>query len=111
MTLVEGLPEEVAIVRRIFHEYVDLEYSKYRIAAGLNNDGISSPSRRRWRAGSVQAHLRTEKYAGTIVYNQTSQKQFEQARRILERHKRKYGPDLPAVDLRRVQGRLLLQSI
>ena len=68
VTLVEGLPEEVAIVRRIFHEFVDLEYSEYLIAEGLNNDAISSPSRRRWGAGSVLARLRNERYAGTMPW-------------------------------------------
>ncbi|MEQ8785081.1 MAG: recombinase family protein [Pirellulaceae bacterium] len=120
VTLVEGPPDEVAAIRRIFHEFVELEYSEYRIAEGLNNDRIPSPSGRRWGAGSVLARLRNEKYAGTMVYNQTSQKlktpshpnppeqwvrtpdafdgiipaeQFEQAQQILERRKQKYDPD------------------
>lgn len=44
------------------------------ICEDLNRDGVPSPSGRRWAAGSVLARLRNEKYAGTMVYNQTSGK-------------------------------------
>jgi len=32
VTLVEGEAAEVAVIRRIFHEFVKLGYSEYRIA-------------------------------------------------------------------------------
>jgi len=48
--------------------------SEYKIAEDLNRDGIPSPSGRRWGAGGILARLRNEKYAGTMVYNQTSGK-------------------------------------
>ncbi len=69
VTLVEGPPEEVAIIRRIFEAFVVKGDSEYKIAEDLNRDGIPSPSGRRWAAGSVLARLRNEKYAGTMVYN------------------------------------------
>jgi hypothetical protein len=120
VTLVEGDPHEVAVVRRIFHEFVDLGHSEYRIAEGLNRDGIVSPSGRRWGAGSVLTRLRQEKYAGTMVYNQTSGKLktpkhdnppeqwvrtpeafagvidfelFQRAQEVLEKRKQRYDPD------------------
>jgi hypothetical protein len=120
VTLVAGDAAEVAVVQRIFHEFVDLGYSEYRIAERLNADGILSPSGNRWAAGSVIARLRNEKYAGTMVYNQTSQKlktpsrhnpreqwvrtpeafegiidleQFLQAQEILEERRKKYDPE------------------
>ncbi len=120
VTLVEGPPNEVAVVRRIFHEFVQLGHSEYKIAEGLNDEGIPSPGGRRWGAGGVLARLRQEKYAGTMVYNQTSGKLktakhanppsewirtpesfdgvieyelFEQAQLILEKRKQKYDPD------------------
>jgi hypothetical protein len=62
------------VVQRIFHEVVELGCSEYRIAEGLNSDGVLSPSGKSWGAGSVIARLRNEKYVGTMVYNQTSQK-------------------------------------
>jgi len=119
VTLVEGLAVEVAVVRRIFHEFTELGYSEYRIAEGLNGDGILSPGGFRWGAGSVLSILRNEKYAGTMVYNQTSQKlktpcrrnppedwvrtpgafegivtyeQFTKAQQILDQRRRKYDP-------------------
>lgn len=120
VTLVEGDAERVAIVQRIFHEFVDLEHSEYKIAETLNSDGILSPGGRRWGAGSVLARLRNEAYVGTLLYNRTSQKlktprrenppekwvrtpeafegiispeQFSRAQEILEERRRKYDPD------------------
>jgi DNA invertase Pin-like site-specific DNA recombinase len=120
VTLVAGPPAVVAIIRRIFYEFVELGYSEYRIAEGLNNDGILSPGGHRWGAAMVLARLRNEKYAGTMVYNQSSKKlktpsrrnppdqwvrtpgafegiidpeQFDRAQEILEQRRRKYDPD------------------
>jgi DNA invertase Pin-like site-specific DNA recombinase len=74
VTLVVGDPAEVAVIQRIFHEFVELRYSEYRIAEGLNSDGVPSPANQRWSAGMVVERLQNEKYAGTMIYNQTSQK-------------------------------------
>lgn len=120
VTLVEGPPEQVAVIRRVFEEFVEHGYSEYKIAERLNNDGILSPSGKRWGAGSVMARLRNEKYAGTMVYNQTSGKLktpkhdnpmeewvrtidafdgvikielFMRAQEILEKRKQRYDPD------------------
>lgn len=62
------------MIRRIFDEFVDKGHSEYKIAEGLNDDCVPSPSGGRWGAGSVIARLRKERYAGTMVYNQTSGK-------------------------------------
>lgn len=120
VTLVEGPPEEVQVIRRIFEAFVAQGHSEYKIAEDLNRDGILSPSGRRWGAGGILARLRNEKYAGTMVYNQTSGKlktpkhpnppekwvrtpeaftgviDFElylQAQEILEKRKQRYDPD------------------
>lgn len=120
VTLVEGDPAQVAAIQRIFHEFVDLGQSEYKIAEGLNADGILSPSGRRWGAGSVLGRLQNETYIGTLVYNKTTQKlktprrdnppeqwvrspeafeglvtaeQFARAQEILEERRRKYDPD------------------
>jgi DNA invertase Pin-like site-specific DNA recombinase len=120
VTLCEGPPFEVAVIRRIFHEFVDLKYSEFRIAEGLNDDGIPSPGGGRWGAAQVRSRLQIEKYAGTMVYNKTSQKlkspqrnnaleewvrtpgafdglvsseQFQQAQEILEQRRQKYQPE------------------
>ena len=120
VTLVKGDPNEVAIIQRIFHEFVELGYSEYRIAERLNSDGIESPGGKSWRAGSVLNRLRNEVYVGTIVYNRTSSKlktpkrhnpteewirsteafdglvaleQFLKAQEILEQRRQKYEPE------------------
>ncbi|GAB4154203.1 MAG: hypothetical protein Tsb009_30780 [Planctomycetaceae bacterium] len=119
VTLCEGPPLEVAVIRRIFHEFVDLGYSEYRIAEGLNQDRILSPGGKTWGAMTVRSRLRNEKYIGTMVYNRTtcklktptrrnppedwirtpdafegiiSHEQFAQAHKILEQRNRKYDP-------------------
>jgi len=120
VTLVEGRPEEVQVIRRIFEAFVLHGHSEYKIAEDLNRDGVLSPSGRRWGAGGVLARLRNEKYAGTMVYNQTSgklktpkhpnppdqwvrtpeafsgpidQELYRQAQEILEKRKQRYDPD------------------
>jgi hypothetical protein len=40
VTLIERDQFEAAVIRRIFHEFVDLGYSEFRIAEGLNRGGI-----------------------------------------------------------------------
>lgn len=121
VTLVPGDPDQVSVIRRIFHEFVELNYSEYRIAEGLNDDGILSPSGRRWGAAGILARLRNETYIGTIVYNKTTQKlktprrdnppaswvkspeafeglidldAFIRAQEILEKRKQRYDPEV-----------------
>lgn len=61
-------------IRRIFHEFVDLGYSEYRIAEGLNADGLPTARGGVWTGRKVLDRLQNEKYVGTMVYNQHSQK-------------------------------------
>lgn len=65
--LVRGPPEEVAIVRRIYRQYVDLGLSSAEIARRLNAEGILSERLRPWSAVMVQKILTSEKYAGRFV--------------------------------------------
>jgi DNA invertase Pin-like site-specific DNA recombinase len=74
VTLVEGDPAAIIVIQRIFHEFVALGHSEHRVAEGLNADEILSPGGHRWSAGMIVERLRNEKYAGTMVYNKTSQK-------------------------------------
>lgn len=74
VTLVMGDPAEVAVVKRIFHEFVELRYSEYLIAERLNADEILSAKGYQWSAGMVVHCLHNEKYIGTILYNRTRQK-------------------------------------
>jgi len=74
VTLVEGDPVEVVTIRRIFHEFVELGYSHFLIAERLNADGVPAANGGRWTGQMVLARLQNEKYVGTMVYNQTTQK-------------------------------------
>lgn len=68
------VPEQVAIVRRIFDDYAD-GLSPRRIAAALNAEGVSSPSGGKWNDSTIRGNakkrdgmLRNESYVGIIVY-------------------------------------------
>ncbi len=74
VTLGAGDPRQVATVKRIFREYTDTRRSTGEIARSLNHDGIESPSSGSWNGSSVRRILGNEQYAGTMVYNKTSQK-------------------------------------
>jgi len=121
VTLVMGDPAEVAVIRRIFYEFVERRYSEFLIAERLNADGILSGKGVHWTAGMIVYRLRNEKYRGTIVYNRTSQKlktprhanppaewvrtpeafegiiapeQFDRGQEILAERRRKYQTDV-----------------
>ncbi len=123
---------EVAVIKRIFHEFANLGYSEHRIAEGLNQDGIPSPGGRQWNAGNVLYRLRNETYIGTLRYNKTSQKlktprrpnppekwvrtpeafdgiidseQFLQAQMLLAKRRQKYDPGFMLERLREIYDR------
>ena len=60
------LPEEAAIIQRIFHMYLDGMGSE-RIMRVLNADGIPAPEGGLWNAGTFMMMLRNEKYAGDLL--------------------------------------------
>ncbi len=74
VTLTPGDPEEVAVVRRIFRSFVQRKRTPKQIAATLNAKNIPSPGGRRWSPGSVRSVLTNELYAGTMIYNKTTQR-------------------------------------
>ena len=61
------VPEEAAIVRQIFRDYLD-GYSPGRIASGLMKDGVPSPAgKKSWYASTVKSILTNEKYTGDLL--------------------------------------------
>lgn len=60
------LPEEAAIVQRIFRMYLDGMGSE-RIMRELNAEGIPAPEGGLWNAGTIMMMLRNEKYAGDLL--------------------------------------------
>jgi len=74
VTLVPGDKEEIAVVRRVFRNFVNKRQSPADIADLLNNEGLASPGRKSWTSGNIISILTNEIYIGTMVYNKTSQK-------------------------------------
>ncbi|VGO16628.1 hypothetical protein PDESU_05219 [Pontiella desulfatans] len=74
VTLTPGDPDEIAVIERIFKEFVKWESTPKQIAFSLNKQRIPSPGGCQWSPSSVMAVLRNELYAGTMVYNKTTQR-------------------------------------
>ncbi|SEJ96808.1 Site-specific DNA recombinase [Paraburkholderia diazotrophica] len=74
VVLVPGPPNEVALVREIFHWYVDDKLGIYRIAARLNAFGLYNGYGRPWSNATIHELLRNEKYVGNMIWNRCSQK-------------------------------------
>ncbi|MBR1215677.1 recombinase family protein [Bradyrhizobium sp. JYMT SZCCT0180] len=67
-----GLPNEVAVIQRIFNEYVEGRKSEEEIARRLNREGIPNHRERPWTRVMVNYILRNENYIGNTVYNRES---------------------------------------
>ncbi|MCX7008937.1 MAG: recombinase family protein, partial [Kiritimatiellaeota bacterium] len=74
VTLTPGAPDEIAVIKTIFRAFVQHKKSPKQIAATLNGENVRSPVRRVWTAQSVQGILSNELYAGTMIYNKTTQR-------------------------------------
>ena len=74
VTLTPGDSQEIAVVKRIFRWFVTGKLGPKEIAAALNADEILSPAGRLWTTSCIRNVLNNELYAGTMVYNKTSQK-------------------------------------
>lgn len=71
---IQGPDEEVAVVRRIFDMCTDKGMPDTRIAEILNADGLRNQLGRLWSAHNVKAILTNEKYAGTLIFNRSTQR-------------------------------------
>ncbi|WP_162131263.1 recombinase family protein [Bradyrhizobium yuanmingense] len=69
-----GPLNELAIVRRIFHEFVHERQSEERIARQLNRDGVANLHGRPWTNWMVHYLLENENYIGNLLYNRRSNK-------------------------------------
>ena len=72
--LIPGPPDEIRIVRRVFHAFVKERKSYLQIARELNADGITYIDARPWNHVAVRHMLISEKYAGHNVYGRVSRK-------------------------------------
>lgn len=74
VALAPGPPEQVAIVREIFHLYADEEWTAEQIAQHLNARNVPTHSGKRWFHSTILYILQNEKYLGDQSYNRTSAK-------------------------------------
>jgi DNA invertase Pin-like site-specific DNA recombinase len=84
----EQIPEEAAVVRRIFQMYAD-GLSLCTIARILRDEGVAAPrpprknSLRGWSADGIRALLQNEIYIGVYVWNRTQQVRHPRTRRYV----------------------------
>ncbi len=70
--LVPGPDDEVAVVREVYQQFVDLGRSESEIAEELNRRGLATDLGRPWTRGTVHQLLINEKYIGNNVWARTS---------------------------------------
>lgn len=73
VTYTIGPDTEVAVVRRIYSMYLDASMSDTGIARQLNDEGIENEFGRPWSPYHVKQVLTNDKYAGTLVFNRSTQ--------------------------------------
>lgn len=71
--LIPGPEDEVAIVRRIFEEFVNDRRSPNRIAANLNREGIPFLRGGEWRGQTIRIMLQRPHYMGMQVWGRTTE--------------------------------------
>ena len=74
VTFVHGPSEEVAVVRRIFDMCTSEHMPDTRIADLLNAEGLTNQHGRPWSSHNVKAILTNQKYAGTLIFNRSTQR-------------------------------------
>ena len=74
VTFVHGPAEEVATVRRIFRMCCEEHLPDTVIATRLNAEGLRNQHGRAWSAHNVKSILNNEKYAGTLIFNRSTQR-------------------------------------
>lgn len=67
-----GPESEIAVIQRIFREYVEDRKSQEEIVRRLNREGVPSHLGRPWTRRMVDYVLRNENYIGNAVYNRES---------------------------------------
>jgi DNA invertase Pin-like site-specific DNA recombinase len=73
VVFVPGPTEEIAVMRRIFHEFVNQRHSPKTIAAGLNREGIPFVQGKRWLGGTIRIMLQNPCYIGMLVWGRTTE--------------------------------------
>jgi len=69
-----GPDQEIAVIRRIYDMYLVEHLSDTGIARRLNGEGIENEFGRPWSPYHVKQVLTNDKYAGTLVFNRSTQR-------------------------------------
>lgn len=74
VTYARGPDGEVAVIHRIYDMYLSERMSDTGIARRLNHEGIANEFGRAWSPYHVKQVLTNDKYAGTLVFNRSTQR-------------------------------------
>jgi DNA invertase Pin-like site-specific DNA recombinase len=74
VVLIPGPAEEIENIRWIFSMFVEERKTPYQIAKVLEERGIRNNVGNKWMPAALRYLLRSEKYAGTYVWNRLSSK-------------------------------------
>ena len=74
VTYARGADDEAAVIHRIYDMYLAEGMSDTGIARRLNCEGISNEFGRAWSPYHVKQILTNDKYAGTLVFNRSTQR-------------------------------------
>ena len=69
-----GPDDEVVVIHRIYEMYLGERMSDTGIARRLNHEGIANEFGRTWSPHHVKQILTNDKYAGTLVFNRSTQR-------------------------------------
>ena len=72
VVLVPGPSAEVAVVRRVFHEFVEEHRSLRSIATRLNSEGVPFLHGATWTVNTIANLLKQRNYIGTLVWGRTT---------------------------------------
>lgn len=72
VVLAPGPDDEIRIIKRIYHWFIDDSLLESEIAARLNTMGIRTDLYREWTRATVHEVLTNEKYIGNNVFNRRS---------------------------------------
>lgn len=80
------VPGEAEIVRRIFRYYLEDDYSVYKIAKILNEEGIPSPRNTAWAQANLRRMIQNPVYVGNLLLGK-----FYSDGPLTQKHKKNHG--------------------
>lgn len=89
------LPEEAAVIRRIYHKFLDEGKGTYVIARELYEEGIAPPKAKEkpWSPVMILRILRNEKYCGDLLQQKYYTPNYLDHKKVLNPHEKVYLRD------------------